>query len=71
MLIQIFIALYTYLLLAFVQFLSCSEFDMYEIKKRLEVNLLERISIWELLVPPQNTKNSDLEYQQLCFAVFH
>ena len=70
-LIQIFIALCTYLLLAFVQFLSCSEFEMYEIKKRLEVNLLERISIWELLVPPQNTKNSDLEYQQLCFTIFY
>jgi len=62
---QIFIALCTYLLLAFLRFLSCSEFDMYQIKKRLEVNLLERISIWELLVPPQNTKNPDLEYQQL------
>jgi len=68
---QIFIALCTYLLLAFLRFLSCSPFGMYEIKKRLEVNLLDRISIWELLVPSQNTKNSDLEYQQLCFAIFH
>jgi len=28
------------------RFLSCFPFDMYEIKKRLEVNLMERISIY-------------------------
>jgi hypothetical protein len=69
-LMQIFIALCTYLLLAFLKFMSTSPFDMYEIKKRLEVNVLERISIWELLAPPQDTKNSNLEYQQLCLAFF-
>ena len=70
-LIQIFIALCTYLLLAFLKFISTSPFDMYEIKKRMEVNLLERTSFWDLLKPPEDTKNSDLECQQLCFAVFH
>ncbi|MBW2305998.1 MAG: IS4 family transposase [Deltaproteobacteria bacterium] len=69
-LIQIFIALCTYLLLAFLRFIYMSPFGMYELKKRLEVNLLERTSLQELLVPPENTKNSDLEARQLCFAAF-
>jgi hypothetical protein len=69
-LIQIFIALCAYLMLAFLKFISASPFDMYEIKKRLEVNVLERISIWELLSPPKNTKNLNLEYQQLRLAFF-
>jgi hypothetical protein len=68
---QIFIALCTYLLLAFLKFLSTSPYNMYELKKRLEVNVLERTSLWELLLPPANTKNRNLAYQQLCFFSFH
>jgi len=41
-----------------------------EIINRLEVNLLERIPLWELLAPPENTKNSDLAERQLCFDYF-
>ena len=70
-LMQIFIALCTYLLLAFLKFISTSPFDMYQIKKRLEVNLLERIPLWELLLPQENTKNPDLECRQLSFAFLH
>lgn len=70
-LMQIFIALCTYLLLAFLKFISTSPFDMYQIKKRLEVNLLERIPLRELLLPQENTKNPDLECRQLHFAFLH
>jgi hypothetical protein len=70
-LIQIFIALCTYLLLAFLKFISTSPFDMYQIKKRLEVNLLERIPLRQLLLPQENTKNPDLECTQLCLAFLH
>jgi hypothetical protein len=70
-LMQIFIALYTYLLLTFLKFISTISFDMYQIKKRLEVNLLEGIPLWELLLPQKNTKNPDLECRQLCFAFLH
>ena len=54
--------------------LICLSKYYFSIKKHLEVNLLERIPLRELLVSPEDTKdtrNSDLAGRQLCFAFFY
>lgn len=58
-LLQIYICLCAYLLLAYLKFLSKSAFDMYELMKRLEVNILERMLLWEILKPSQKKPKSD------------
>ena len=70
-LLQIYICLCAYLLLAYLKFLSKSAFDMYELKKRLEVNILEKMPLWEILRPsPKKPKTAAITWTQLCLAGF-
>jgi hypothetical protein len=44
---------------------------MYELKKRLEVNILERMPLWEILKPSQKKpKSTAITETQLCLAGF-
>jgi len=71
-LLQIYICLCpACLLLAYLKFLSKSAFDMYELKKCLEVNILERMPLWEILKPSQKKpKSTAITETQLCLAGF-
>lgn len=66
---QIWVALCAYLLLAHLKFLSRSPFSMYVLKKRLEVNLLDRIPVSQILLPEEHDNLTNTGKQQLCFAV--
>jgi len=67
---QIWVALCAYLLLAYLKFLSRSAFSMYVLKKRFEVNLLDRIPVSQILLPEDHGNSTNMAKQQLCFAGF-
>jgi hypothetical protein len=67
---QIWVALCAYLLLAYLKFLSRSSFSMYTLKKRFEVNLLDRIPMSQVLLSGDHGNLADIAKQQLCFAGF-
>jgi hypothetical protein len=43
---------------------------MYALKKRFEVNLLDRTPMSQILLPDDHSNLSDMGKQQLCFAGF-
>jgi len=67
---QIWVALCAYLLLAYLKFLSRSSFSMYVLKKRFEVNLLDRVPMSQILLSHDHGSLADIGKQQLCFAGF-
>jgi len=67
---QIWVALCAYLFLAYLKFLSRSSFSMYALKKRFEVNLLDRIPMSQVLLSKDHGNLADMGKHQLCFAGF-